>query len=315
LNDGSTDNNGNPDPTQNLSFTGSYKMNVALAGFVSDGQGGTNPTSGTATITILISGVGPLNLAPTPNFNNSSSIMTNQISPQPVVVNVTLGAIPFKIGQGGTVPVPAGTANVQGTWNANIVKSDYSENDAATLILTQNGTSLTGIMPGGGDKGPQSLTGSVVGKVVTLQFTDSSKGETNTFTGTLNADGTLSGTYKSSLGSAGTWGAAKSTPAGITGSWVISHTPSAGSSSGDNAGTLTLLLEQFGTTVLGVNEDTGGAVAGSISSTGSIVLKFKGDNTGTNTLTITGTLNTVGTGHGTYSNTNGDKGTWNATEN
>ncbi len=152
-------------------------------------------------------------------------------------MNVTLGAIPFKIGTEGTVPVPAGTANVQGTWNANIVKSDYSENDAATLILTQNGTSLTGIMPGGGDKGPQSLTGSVVGKVVTLQFTDSSKGETNTFTGTLNADVTLSGTYKSSLGSAGTWGAAKSTPAGITGSWVINSTPSAGSSSGDQAGT------------------------------------------------------------------------------
>ena len=55
--DNGTDSNGNPDAPQNLSFTGSYKMNVALAGFVSDGQGGTNPTSGTATITIIIAGV------------------------------------------------------------------------------------------------------------------------------------------------------------------------------------------------------------------------------------------------------------------
>ena len=59
----------------------------------------------------------------------------------------------------------------------------------------------------------------------------------------------------------------------------------------DKAGTHIFILEQFGTTVLGVNEDSGGAVAGTISSTGSIVLKFKGDNTGTNTATITGTIN------------------------
>ncbi len=40
--DGGTD-NGNPGPVQNISFTGAYKMSVALGGFVSDGQGGTNP--------------------------------------------------------------------------------------------------------------------------------------------------------------------------------------------------------------------------------------------------------------------------------
>ncbi len=55
---------------------------------------------------------------------------------------------------------------------------------------------------------------------------------------------------------------------------------------------------------------------GTISSTGSIVLKFKGDNTGTNTVTVTGTLNaTAKTGSGAYSSTSGDKGTWKATKN
>ena len=114
-------------------------MNIALGGFVSDGQGGTNPTSGTATLTIIIAGVnGPV-------IDPDSGLQTGT-TPEPVVVNVTLGATPFKIGTDGTVPVPAGTANVKGTWSANIVKSDYSENDAATLILTQTGTSLTGTM-------------------------------------------------------------------------------------------------------------------------------------------------------------------------
>ncbi len=103
--DGGTEVNGNPDPVQNMSFTGSYKMNVALAGFVTDGQGGIIPRRGPATFTIIIAGVnGPV-------IDPDTGLQTGT-TPEPVVVNVTLGATPFKIGTGGTVPVPAGTANV-----------------------------------------------------------------------------------------------------------------------------------------------------------------------------------------------------------
>ena len=312
LMDNGTDGNGDPDPTQYLSFKGSYKMNVTLSGFVNS-----NPTSGTASFTVIISRVGPMGLSSTPNFNNSSSIMTNQISPQPVVVNLTLGAIPFKIGQGGSVPIPAGTADVHGTWNGINMKSDLSDGGPMTINLTQNGNSLTGWM-NGGDKGSQLLTGSVVGKAVTLQFTDSSKGETVTITGALNSDGTLSGTYKSSLGSTGKWGVALSgsTPVGITGTWNV-----IASSVQDGPQAVTFNLCQYGNTILGDLVNPQGdpeGVIGSITGQKFSLTAKDYSSTPTHTTNITGTVDgTTQSGassSGHFSNSDGTSGSWTATK-
>jgi hypothetical protein len=312
ITDGTTDDSDNL-IVQNMSFKGSYKMNVALGGF----DANHDPTTGTATFAIIISQVGPMGLAPTPNFNNSTTILTDQISPQPGVVNIAFGVTPFRVGSaGGDIPPSAGTASVGGTWYGVHMSNDLSDGGLMTISLVQNGNSLTGWL-NGGDSGTSPLTGSVTGKTVALQFTDGG-GYVSTITGALNTkDGTLAGTYKSTSGESGKWGAALSgsTPVGITGTWSVIADSSQGPQS------VTFNLYQFGSMILGdmINpDDVTEGVSGSISGQNFSLTGKDYSSTPVHTTKITGTVSgatedgTSASGH--YSNSDGTSGTWTATK-
>jgi hypothetical protein len=182
--------------TTTKSFTGSYSLNASLAGWVTD-DSGTHPTSGTfAPMVIVISGV-----------TSADDSVPPVITSEPVIVNVTVPTVPFKVVSATGNGNPA--HNITGTWTATYTNTNTGESDVVTLSLTQTGNVVTGNISDP-DHGSIPLSGLISGNGITMQFTDSVKGEAVTSKGTLsNADGSMSGTYTSTKGGKGTWSATK----------------------------------------------------------------------------------------------------------
>gem|GEM_PF-6824081 len=302
--------------TSTVNLSGVYNMKVAVSGKTVDDN--FTPTAGTATINILLSNVSvPTgNLVPVPNFDNSSTIMTYQAQPQPVVLTVTLPAIPFTFVTG-TPP-----AGLTGTWNLNTISNDLTDVGTGTINLTQTGTVLTGNISDKGGLTP--ITGTVTATgTVALQFTGAD-GSSSTISGTVNKDGTMSGTY-TSLHSDGTtqsgkWGAISSTGtfAGISGNWALNFT---GKMKGvTQSGTGTLSFAQYGSIIIGTELDnaseqnpspTANPLYGTLTGTSISLTSSNGDGPPPTVTTITGTI--TGTESGTppaYPNGATAKGSW-----
>ncbi|MGC2422990.1 MAG: hypothetical protein WA666_01390 [Nitrospirota bacterium] len=229
-----------PSATTTVSFAGSYSFKAEFG----------EKSGIVAPMSILISNVGPQGLAPTPNFNNSTTIMTSQIAPLPEIMNISLPAIPVEISS-------APPSNFAGIWSGTevVTTNNYSSQNTIFFNLAQKGNFVW-------DPNqviPCVKSGTVFGKDIIIKYYDNYIDYT--FMGSLNWDGTMSGTFTtgSNNGILGKWGAVLegSRNRGVSGIWRITCKPYNNSYSVST----NLELWQFGNTVMACGFD--GTVSGS----------------------------------------------------
>jgi hypothetical protein len=281
-------------------FTGAYSMKVSLSGFVTTtdpyGNTSTNPTKGTAVVTVTISG----------------------ITAPGVVLTVTMPPIPFNI-LGGTVTGGATTG-----WALS------HDGTTSVLTLSQIGPLVAGTIVDTHDDGTveiQPISGTIDGSNVTMYVTDTSSTPTNTTTVTGTISGTfgtlgttMSGTYVSSDQSTGDWSASE----GALTNWNLSFATTAGPDKGKSGTGILSLVTQSGGDFIGVITAKDGLkmVSGTISSSdlNMIITHYDSYSLTLITTTVTGTVKSGTFGKsgcvmaGTWTDDAGDSGSWNAKE-
>ncbi len=179
------------------------------------------------------------------------------------------------------------------------------EQGPSSFTFTTSGNTVSGAASSG-----QPITGTIDGLNIEFKFVESD-GATNTSTGTVAAaDGaTMSGTWTKSNGQSGTWhGVIQQPPrANVTGNWIMFQTLTGGAEQGLGIFTFT----QPGYSISGTTSD-GIAIAGAVGLSDISFFWIGSDNV---THTFTGTVTADGkTMSGTWSATNGQKGTWRGTK-
>ncbi|MGC2423696.1 MAG: hypothetical protein WA666_05010, partial [Nitrospirota bacterium] len=162
-----TDSVANGGQTGTVNFTGAYTMSVALAGFTR--ANGNNPTHGSASITMVLSGI----------FDPSGS--------QGVVVTVAMPATAFTLSTTPTQP-----AETNSTWalSADMTSGpDSPQSITANLSLNlYDGYLITGTLTDPSNN-VNNVSGTLVNNNINASFTDGS-GNTTTLTGSVTT-----GTY------------------------------------------------------------------------------------------------------------------------
>ena len=159
------------------------------------------------------------------------------------------------------VPVSADTPawNVTGTWNINVNLS--GTNYPETLVLTQTGTSITGVslnsVPPAFSSAFTITGGSVTGDTITFQASyDSSPSDIDTFTGSIAINGSMSGTWADNpgfMGRSGTWASTSGQAIPETAAWNVSGTWGINVNLSGTNYPETLVLTQTGADISGVS--------------------------------------------------------------
>jgi hypothetical protein len=125
--------------------------------------------------------------------------------------------------------VPQGASpDLSGSWDLTVTTARGPE--SATLSLQKNGDAYSGTVTRGTDQAP--VEAKVKDKVVTIVITTQSQGGPFTLSGTVAADGTMSGTGEFGTRGNGQWSArraaapgqgtpAAATPADVSGTWAL----------------------------------------------------------------------------------------------
>jgi len=212
---------------------------------------------------------------------------------------------------GGNANLP--TYDVAGDWFLyHVTPTTPGAQGPDLFVFTTKESSLAGTTPEG-----SSITGSVNGVFISFSWVDLD-GTTNTYFGSVGLNGTMSGTWADSRGEKGTWNGlydnATIVTAIVAGTWTISiDTPSAPvqgtfefTQIGNNglSGTTTLSLQT--------------AVTGTLSNASDVVTNILFswvDSDGVNTNVCMGTV-AIGSATMlvTWTNTNGESGTWTGTK-
>ncbi|MGD0887501.1 MAG: hypothetical protein ABSA46_21875 [Thermodesulfovibrionales bacterium] len=199
--------------------------------------------------------------------------------------------------------------NVEGYWSLYSIASTSQGTVSGPLyplIFTQSESTLSGTTVTG-----EGLSGSVNNVTINFSWTGAVDGIVNTYTGTINANATISGSWARSDGTTGTWYAIIYTPpADIQGTWQLSATP---------LGMPVNLTFTLNATYAGISSPSWfsitpasgvlpGLGVGTVSNQ-SILFPFSDNGV---TYIFIGSVTVNGTMSGTWTGTNGQSGTWSA---
>ncbi len=195
---------------------------------------------------------------------------------------------------------PPASVTITGSWNIFHTPTGSTQLGPDIFTFTQTGNSISGTTSQG-----QTVTGTLTGSNITFSWTASNV--TNTYSGTVSADGTtMSGTYTTSASETGSWSATKGTSStvSITGTWNMFITPS-NTNAEQTLGLFT--FTQTGNTISGTTAQ-GQQLAGTLSGQN---VSFSWVDSGGNTNTFTGSVGTTAM-TGTYTVNAVASGSWRA---
>ncbi len=229
-----------------------------------------------------------------------------------VCMFIFVATLPLYIGgcgQSSSEPV----FNVSGNWNIfSETNGVVGEQGPDLFVLTTSTNTLTGTTPQG-----QAITGNVSNLDISFSWVGSD-GATNNYTGVISSDGTtMAGSWTNTKGQAGKWNAIIISTSGrsftpsvnITGNWNEFQTTDG---TAGEQGPVGVSFTQSGNGIGGTTQDR--QITGSIASSNVTSLIYFW-NDGTTNFAFTGTVSTDGNSmSGTWSNSNGQTGTWRATK-